>query len=100
DEAIFEMLSKQLELARIDEAKEGSLIQVIDQATPPDNKSGPSRSLITLAGFVVALAMALGWVALRNAFSRARGNPHTDAPLNLLRSRLKFTWGKNGSTQY
>jgi uncharacterized protein involved in exopolysaccharide biosynthesis len=97
DEAISEMLTKQLELARIDEAKEGSLIQVIDPAEVPDRKSGPSRSLMTVLGFVLSLVFSLGWVAMRNVLQHARLNPETGAQLALLKGTLKFSLGKNGN---
>jgi uncharacterized protein involved in exopolysaccharide biosynthesis len=55
-DTLFEIFSKQYELARLDESREGALIQVIDPATPPDRKSKPSRSTMaigtTLAVFV------------------------------------------------
>jgi len=99
DEAVFEMLAKQLELARIDEAKEGSFIQVIDPAEIPDRESGPSRSLMTVLGFVLSLIFYLGWVAIRNALEHARLNPETGTQLALLKGMLKFSLGKNGNVQ-
>ena len=47
-EALFEVLSKQYEAARIDEAKESPVIQVVDYAIPPEKKSGPPRLAITI----------------------------------------------------
>ena len=47
-ETLFELLAKQYEAARIDEAKAAPIIQVVDRAVPPDKKSGPHRSLILL----------------------------------------------------
>ncbi|RPI14623.1 MAG: lipopolysaccharide biosynthesis protein, partial [Acidobacteriales bacterium] len=56
-ETLFELLSKQYEAARIDEARSAPLIQVVDRATPPDKKSWPPRMLIVLAsGLLAALA--------------------------------------------
>ncbi len=40
-EAIFDILARQFELAKLDEAKEGAIIQVVDPAIPPDKKSSP-----------------------------------------------------------
>lgn len=61
-EFLFELLSKQYEAARLDESKSTPAIQVVDEAIPPDKKSGPHRSLIIalglLAGAVAALAFA------------------------------------------
>ncbi|MEN7430524.1 Wzz/FepE/Etk N-terminal domain-containing protein [Chromobacterium sp. TRC.1.1.SA] len=52
-ETIFELLAKQYELAKIDEAKDSSLIQVLDSAVPPELKSKPSRSLILATGLLL-----------------------------------------------
>ncbi len=70
-EAVFEMLSKQLEAARIDEAREGTLIQVIDPAEVPDHKSGPPRRLITLVGTACGLLAGFAWSAARDGAWRA-----------------------------
>ena len=53
-EAIFEQLSKQYELAKINETKDSSSVQIIDEAVPPTKKSGPKRSLIVLMSTFVA----------------------------------------------
>jgi tyrosine-protein kinase Etk/Wzc len=63
-EMLFEVLAKQFEAAKIDEAKEGSIIQVIDYAVPPDKKSGPHRSIILLLGIVVGLTFSSAWIFL------------------------------------
>jgi uncharacterized protein involved in exopolysaccharide biosynthesis len=52
NETLFEMLSKQYEAARIDEAKDAPLIQVIDLAVPPERKSWPPRRLYVLGGIL------------------------------------------------
>lgn len=63
-EAQFEILARQLELARIDESREGALIQVVDPAQPPEKRSRPKRSLIALgAGAACALLFA-AWAVL------------------------------------
>lgn len=49
-ETIFQLLAKQFELAKIDEAKDLTQIQLLDQAIPAERKSKPKRALITLAG--------------------------------------------------
>lgn len=64
-ESLFEMYARQFELARIDEGREGGLIQVVDPATPPEKKSKPRRGLIALSGAGIALAGLLMFVYLR-----------------------------------
>jgi uncharacterized protein involved in exopolysaccharide biosynthesis len=65
NETIFELLSKQYELAKLDEAKDAVVIQVIDRAVPPERKSGPRRaqivllSTVTMAFFSVFIVLLL-----------------------------------------
>lgn len=60
-EALFETYARQYELARVDESREGALIQVIDQATPPDRKSRPRRSMFALLGLVAGALLMTVW---------------------------------------
>ncbi|WP_423594965.1 GumC family protein [Roseateles sp. MS654] len=53
-EALFEIFAKQFELAKMDEARDGTLIQVLDPATPPERKSKPRRAAIAVASTVLA----------------------------------------------
>lgn len=61
-ETLYELLVKQFEVARLDEARDSALIQQVDDAIPPVNRAKPQPILITilLGGvtffFVVALA--------------------------------------------
>jgi tyrosine-protein kinase Etk/Wzc len=63
NETLFEVLAQQYEMARIDEAREAAVIQVIDRAVPPERRAWPKRSLMTvvgmLAGFVLSLFISL-----------------------------------------
>ena len=47
-EAIFEQLTKQFELAKLNEEKDSSTVQVLDSATVPFYKSKPRRSIIVI----------------------------------------------------
>jgi tyrosine-protein kinase Etk/Wzc len=51
-ETVYEFLAKQYEVARIDEAKEAPVIQVVDRAIPPDKRSFPRRSIFSLVGTI------------------------------------------------
>lgn len=89
-ETIFDILARQFEMAKLDEAKQGALIQVVDAAIPPDRRSFPRRSLIvigaTLCGFLVGIFAAL----IRSALKRMREEPETSQKLHVLRSALSF----------
>ncbi|KMN83062.1 hypothetical protein JW897_01735 [Chromobacterium alkanivorans] len=71
-ETIFELLAKQYELARIDEAKDSSQIQILDSAVVPELKSKPVRSLITAAGLVGGLVLGIALALLRERFHSAQ----------------------------
>jgi uncharacterized protein involved in exopolysaccharide biosynthesis len=60
-EVIFELLAKQFEMAKIDEAKDSAIIQVMDRAMVPDRKSKPRRKVIVLLWTLVAGIAALLW---------------------------------------
>jgi uncharacterized protein involved in exopolysaccharide biosynthesis len=60
-ESLFELFARQFEAARLDESREGGLIQVVDRATLPEYKSKPKRAYIALsAAILTALALAIG----------------------------------------
>jgi uncharacterized protein involved in exopolysaccharide biosynthesis len=90
NETIFDILARQFELAKLDEAKQGALIQVVDPAIPPDKKSFPKRALIvigaTVLGFFIGVFMALFQVGFR----RLKDDPEATAKLHLLRRALSL----------
>ncbi|MBW8830565.1 MAG: lipopolysaccharide biosynthesis protein [Burkholderiales bacterium] len=92
-ETLLEGMVRQYELAKLDEAKEGTSPQQVDKAIPPDYKSKPSRAMIVIAGILLGLLgssivvvwrrysalarerdpeSAAAWQSLRNAW-RLRG---------------------------
>ena len=89
-ETLYELLAKQYEAARIDEAKAAPIIQVVDRAVPPDKKSGPHRLWILIGsgfvGFVIGYVVALVGRALR----RAAQIPEYAVKLAIIRSGLRF----------
>ena len=69
---LYELLSKQYEAARRDEAKSAPVIQVVDRAVPPDKKSGPPRMLITLGFGFVGFCIACFYAFFKQALARMR----------------------------
>lgn len=67
-ETLFELFSRQYELARLDESREGALIQVVDAATPAETKSRPKRSAAALATSGGAFFLLALWLILRSRF--------------------------------
>jgi len=85
---LLNLLSREYEGARIDEAKSAPLIQVVDRAVPPDKKSGPPRMLITLGFGVIGFCIACLFAFLRQTLVLQRENSGTAAKLDQLRAIL------------
>ena len=83
-ETIFEILARQFELAKLDEAREGSMVQVVDPAIPPDRRSFPKRGYIvmgaTAAGFLFGLS---SWFCRRRSrMQREIRKPGKNSPFS------------------
>jgi uncharacterized protein involved in exopolysaccharide biosynthesis len=68
---LYEVLAKQYEVARIDEAKDPSVIQVLDPAVEPERKAKPWRALIVLISTVAAAFLVACWVVAAEASKQA-----------------------------
>jgi tyrosine-protein kinase Etk/Wzc len=87
-ETEFALLSKQLELARLDEAREGSLIQIVDPASPPDKRSFPHRTLIVLAAACAGLFLGILIALLHARFQRMNADPQTRSMMERIRMAI------------
>jgi tyrosine-protein kinase Etk/Wzc len=85
NETLFEQVAKQLEIARLDEAREGAIIQVADPAVPPDKKSSPHRALIVILVTIGAFIFAAYWASLRERLAM----PENQQRLRLLRRQFR-----------
>jgi uncharacterized protein involved in exopolysaccharide biosynthesis len=82
-EALFEQLSKQYELAKIDELREG-VIQVVDVAVPPQRKSNTHKAIVTLLAMLAAGFVLLLFVFVRRALKGS--DPENSAKLIIIRA--------------
>ena len=92
-ETLLDGFVRQLEVAKIDEAKEGSLVQVVDVARAPEIRAQPQRrkmvTAYTVTGLVIGLVLAMLKALLRHAQSTPEG-------MQRLRD-LRRAWGLRGS---
>lgn len=72
-ETLFEMFARQYETARVDEAREGGTLQVIDVASQPEKKSAPKRSRVMMLTYAVSLGLVILGLFVRNR--RRTGSP-------------------------
>lgn len=87
-ETIFELLSKQYEAARLDEAKTAAVIQVLDPAIEPDRKSSPQRTLIVAIMTLLGLFGSVGYVLLAEVLRRLHSDPDVHARWNTLKTSV------------
>jgi uncharacterized protein involved in exopolysaccharide biosynthesis len=74
-ETIFEILARQFEAAKLDEAKQGAVIQIVDAAVPPDKRSFPKRAWLILGGTLLGFVVAATFVYFRESFERLKCDP-------------------------
>ena len=88
-EALLDGYVKQLELAKVDEAKEGPAVQVVDEGIAPEVRAKPERKKLVIAYTVTGLIIAFVLAFLRALLRHIRSTPE-----GLQRwSQLKRAWG-------
>lgn len=93
EESLFELFARQYELARIDESREGALVQVVDVAQVPEWKSRPKRAVVALVTVMLVGMLLLGWVFVLAALRRARVQVESAARLDRLGAALRRAVG-------
>ncbi|MEO6805312.1 MAG: Wzz/FepE/Etk N-terminal domain-containing protein [Edaphobacter sp.] len=88
-ETIFDLLARQYEIAKVDEAREGATVQVVDRAIVPDRRSFPQRTLIVLGATIFGLLFGIFRAFTNEGLSRLSNNPAEQARLEILRHLVK-----------
>lgn len=91
-ETLFELFAKQYELARVDEGREGAVVQVVDAAQPPEKKAKPKKALITIIATLVSGFALLLFVFVRHSLRNAQTDPKTAHKLGHLQATLQQLW--------
>jgi uncharacterized protein involved in exopolysaccharide biosynthesis len=86
-ETVFELLTQQYELAKVQEAKETPSVRVLDPATVPEKKSFPPRLLIMFLGTLLAAGVSVVWVLGANQWQQS----DPDDPRKLLAQEVVAT---------
>jgi tyrosine-protein kinase Etk/Wzc len=93
-ETLFELFSKQFELAKVDEAREGAVIQVLDDAQPPERKSKPKKALIAIIATLAAGFALLLFVFIRQALRNSIQNSESANKLASIQASWRRALGK------
>jgi uncharacterized protein involved in exopolysaccharide biosynthesis len=98
-EMLFELMAKQYEVARLDEAKEGAVLQVVDPALPPERKSKPKKSLVAMVTALATGVLLAVFVFIRHALRSAGADPESATKHQRLRQLLPFAPRRRGARQ-
>jgi capsule polysaccharide export protein KpsE/RkpR len=99
-EAVYETLTAQYEMERVEEVKDTPSVKILDPANLPEKKSFPPRSLVTALFTLVTLAGGVCWVFLERQWQRTDSNdPRKVLALEVFQSvNAKMPWSTpNGS---
>jgi tyrosine-protein kinase Etk/Wzc len=94
-ETLFELFSKQFELAKVDEAREGAIIQVLDAAQAPERKSKPKKAMFAIVASLAAGFAMLLFVFVRQAISTASQNAESAQKIATLKASWRKALGKS-----
>ena len=96
-ETIFEAVAKQYELARLDEANNVPVVQVMDQAVRPDKKSKPKRLLMIMVAGMAGLLLSIAWIMTAEFLGQVSAQTENTGKiaalkhqLGLLRTQFRF----------
>jgi tyrosine-protein kinase Etk/Wzc len=90
NETLFELFTKQFEIAKVDESREGAVIQVLDAAQPPERKSKPKKALVAIIATLAAGFALILFVFIRQGLNNAGNDQESADKLN----HLKASWQK------
>ncbi len=85
---LYELLARQYEAARLDEAKDASIIQMLDPALEPEQQVRPKRIMLVLVSMLVALLAAIAYALGAEQRARMMNQPVRRSQLAALRSQL------------
>lgn len=75
EEALFDLFARQYEMARLDESREGGLIQVVDAAQKPERKSKPKRALTAMIATGATLIALIAFFVIRRSWYQIAMQP-------------------------
>jgi uncharacterized protein involved in exopolysaccharide biosynthesis len=76
---VFEVLTEEYEVARVDEAKEIPSVRALDVALPPDRRAWPPRAIIVVAGTLLAMVAGFFWIVGRQRWENLDPADHKKA---------------------
>jgi tyrosine-protein kinase Etk/Wzc len=88
-ETISELVGKQYEVAKLDEARQGAITQIVDVAVPPDNRSFPKRTISVVVALFFSFFVACVWCIFMGRMRIRNEDPEVRRRLDTLRATLR-----------
>lgn len=90
NQTLYELMAKQYEVARLDEAREAPVVQVLDPAIEPEKKSRPQALMLGISSFAITLFAVLAFVFWRETKARLMRGANFRTKWFELRSQLRL----------
>jgi capsule polysaccharide export protein KpsE/RkpR len=92
NEALYEILLKQFELAKLDEARDAPVIQIIATAVPPETRFTPRRAQMVVTAFVVSFFVSVLGAFFLEFMERSQQNPDNRQRFEEMRRLAMSGW--------
>ena len=89
-ETIYEIIARQYEVARADEAKDAPVIQVIETPIPPEERTAPKRTQIVMMATIAAAFFSVVLAYVLEAKKRVAADPNSQDQLRELSKHFKL----------
>ncbi len=93
-ETLYELFAKQFEMAKLDEAREGATIQVVDVAQPPERKAKPKKALIAIIATLASGFALLLFVFARQSLANAAKDEDSAQRMTQIRASWRRAIGR------
>ncbi len=90
NEKLFEITAEQYEMARMDEARDSAIIQVVDKAVPPERRSWPLRKLMVIIAAFMGFFISLVIISIKEYMDRQTLGSATTEKIEKLKTLLPF----------
>lgn len=94
-ESLFEFFARQLEAAKTDEAREGTIVQIVDSALVPEKKSKPKRPIIAVLSTFGSGVLLLIFIFIRQSYRSTKADPVTFKKIGHLKRSFALAFGRS-----
>lgn len=89
-EALYEILLKQFEAAKLDESRDAQIIQIIEKAIPPEKRLKPKRRQMVMIAMVTGFFLSVFAAFFMEYKERAKNDPENKERIDVLRRYVSF----------